>query len=51
MIARAGKPYLDLVPHRECTEPRAPGWFKGRIHMAEDFDATPEEVIRDFEDG
>ncbi|MFP4614783.1 MAG: type II toxin-antitoxin system Phd/YefM family antitoxin [Thiohalorhabdus sp.] len=51
VIARAGKPYLDLVPHRERTEPRAPGRFKGRIHMAEDFDATPEEVIRDFEDG
>ena len=50
VIARAGKPYLDLVPHRERTELRTPGRLKGRIQMAEDFDTTPEEVIASFED-
>lgn len=51
IITKTGKPYLDLVPHRERTEPRTPGRLKGRIHMAEDFDEMPEEVIRGFEDG
>ncbi|MFW5911013.1 MAG: type II toxin-antitoxin system Phd/YefM family antitoxin, partial [Thiohalospira sp.] len=43
VIAKAGKPYLDLVPHQEHTGPRLPGRFKGRIQMAEDFDEMPEE--------
>lgn len=47
IIARAGKPYLDLVPHQE--EPRQPGRYKGQIVIAEDFDDTPEEIIAAFE--
>ena len=35
VIAKAGKPYLDLVPHRGRTEPRIPGRFKGQITIAE----------------
>lgn len=50
VIAKAGKPYLDLVPHRERMELRTPGRLKGRIRMAENFDETPEEVIESFED-
>ena len=51
VIARAGKPYLDLLPHRERTLPRKPGRFAGKIVMAPDFDETPPEVIADFEGG
>ncbi|WP_416392023.1 type II toxin-antitoxin system Phd/YefM family antitoxin [Alloalcanivorax xenomutans] len=47
IIARAGKPYLDLVPHQ--AEPRRPGRYKGQIVIAEDFDDTPEEIIAAFE--
>ena len=47
VIAKAGKPYLDLVPHRG-TE-RKLGALKGEIWMAEDFDETPLEIIEDFE--
>ncbi len=49
VIARAGKPYLDLKPHIGAGKPRVPGRFKGQIEIADDFDATPEEVLRDFE--
>lgn len=50
VIARAGEPLLDLVPHRRASEaPRKPGRFQGRIRMARDFDALPPEVLDDFE--
>ena len=47
VIAKAGKPYLDLVPHRESE--RKLGALKGQIWIAPDFDETPEEVIEAFE--
>jgi antitoxin (DNA-binding transcriptional repressor) of toxin-antitoxin stability system len=50
VIAKAGKPYLDLVPHRGKGGTRQPGLLKGQIRMAADFDETPEELIADFED-
>lgn len=50
VIAKAGKPYLDLVPHRGKGGKRQPGLLKGQIELAEDFDETPEELIADFED-
>lgn len=49
IIAKAGKPYLDLLPHKETRKPRMPGRFKGRIKIAKDFDITPPEVVNDFE--
>ena len=49
VIARAGKPYLRLVPYRREKRPRTPGDLKGQIWIAPDFDETPEEVIKAFE--
>ena len=49
IIAKAGKPYLDLLPHRPQRGKRIPGRLKGKIQMAADFDVTPPEVIADFE--
>jgi antitoxin (DNA-binding transcriptional repressor) of toxin-antitoxin stability system len=49
VIAKAGKPYLDLLPHQEATRTRQPGRLKGRIRMAADFDQTPEEILDAFE--
>lgn len=37
------------VPRTAQARPKKPGLARGRIHMAPDFDATPEEVIRSFE--
>ena len=47
VIAKAGKPYLDLVPHRGSERRR--GALKGKIWIAPDFDETPAELIQDFE--
>lgn len=51
VIARAGKPCMDLVPHRENRQPRAPGALKGLVTIAADFDQTPDAVIEAFEQG
>lgn len=49
VIAKAGKPYLDLLPHREQRAERKPGRLKGKITIAPDFDQTPSGLIEDFE--
>ena len=49
VIAKAGKPYLDILPHKENRKPRKPGRFKGQIRIADDFDQTPKELIDAFE--
>ena len=51
VIAKAGKPYLDLLPHREQRRPRKPGRLKGEIEIAADFDAISPDIIADFEGG
>ena len=49
VIAKAGKPYLDILPHQENRIQRKPGRFKGQIHIADDFDHTPAEISDAFE--
>lgn len=49
VIAKAGKPYLDLVPHKNDGKERKPGRLKGQIAMASDFDSTPQDVIDAFD--
>lgn len=49
IIAKAGKPYLDLTPHRGGKQERRLGLLKGKIWVAPDFDETPAEVIEAFE--
>ncbi len=49
VIAKSGKPYLDLVPHKENLVPRQPGRFRGQIEIADDFDADSDEIIAAFE--
>ena len=49
VIAKAGKPYLDLLPHREIPSTRKPGRLKGKIKIASDFDQTSDELIKTFE--
>ena len=48
IIAKAGEPWLQLVPYRGMGEVRRPGALKGRIRLAEDFDETPSELIDAF---
>ncbi|WP_223472672.1 MULTISPECIES: type II toxin-antitoxin system Phd/YefM family antitoxin [unclassified Pseudomonas] len=49
VITKAGKPYLDLLPHIDTPQARKPGRLKGKIRMSADFDRTPENIIEDFE--
>ena len=51
VIAKAGKPYLDLLPHKETRKERVPGRLAGQVRIAPYFDATPAAVIDDFEAG
>ena len=50
IIAKAGKPYVELIPCRE--EARRPfGWLKGQVSVAADFDNadTNTSIADDFE--
>lgn len=47
VIAKAGKPVARLVPLR--VRERTPGRGAGKIEIAADFDALPDDILRDFE--
>jgi len=49
VVARAGRPIARLIPYQPRQEPRVPGIWRGMVTLADDFDATPEDLIRDFE--
>lgn len=51
VIARAGRPVARLVPASAPTHGRAPGAWRGRIRVADDFDDTPDEVVAGFASG
>ena len=48
VIAKAGEPYLRLVPYREQKARRKLEGLEGQIWMSPDFDETPPEVIEAF---
>ncbi len=51
VIAKGGKPVARLVPFAQRTQDRVPGRERGRIRIAEDFDAPlPEDLQRAFEE-
>jgi prevent-host-death family protein len=49
VITKAGVPMAKLVPFRRTRSPRVPGVWEGRVEIAEDFNATPDDVIESFE--
>lgn len=50
IIAKGGVPVARLVPIAAISEKRELGTERGRIFIADDFDAPlPEDVLRDFE--
>ncbi|MBI5482157.1 MAG: type II toxin-antitoxin system Phd/YefM family antitoxin [Deltaproteobacteria bacterium] len=49
VIAKAGRPRVRLVPCEPERTPRALGGWEGQLVIAEDFDDTPEDVVRLFE--
>lgn len=52
VIAKAGKPMARLVPIKAPVPAKKPGFLKGKIRIAADFDAPlPEELLAAFEGG
>ncbi len=49
IISKAGRPIAKIVPFQSKREPRHPGTGKGKLWIADDFDADlPEEIIESF---
>ena len=44
VIAKAGKPYLELLPYQEKIEPRKLGGYEDQIWIGPDFEWTDEEI-------
>ncbi|HVH45059.1 MAG TPA: type II toxin-antitoxin system Phd/YefM family antitoxin [Labilithrix sp.] len=50
ILAKAGRPVAKLVPITEGRRPRKPGYLKGKIKIAADFDAPlADELLDTFE--
>jgi prevent-host-death family protein len=50
IISKAGKPLARLIPYdRSEKKPRIPGYWNGRVKMADDFDTPlPPEILAGF---
>ena len=48
ILARAGKPLAKLVAYREDEHPREPGYWRGKVHIADDFDVLPDTIAAAF---
>ncbi len=53
IIALAGRPLVRLVPVSPDDSPRdlSSGLWEGRMHVADDYDELPDELVRAFEGG
>jgi len=50
IISKAGKPVARLVPYKQPKKKRVPGQDKGKVWIADDFDAPlPDEIQQLFE--
>ncbi|MDF2781729.1 MAG: prevent-host-death family protein [Geminicoccaceae bacterium] len=49
VIAKAGKPMARLVPLERAKKLREPGFLKGKIWIADDFDEWPEDILASFD--
>jgi len=49
VIGRAGKPVAKLVRFEaETAPPRKPGYWRGKVKIAADFDVLPDEIAAAF---
>lgn len=46
VIAKAGKPVARLVPVEPTKTERKPGALKGKMHVADDFDAPLSDAVQ-----
>jgi antitoxin (DNA-binding transcriptional repressor) of toxin-antitoxin stability system len=47
VLTHEGEAVAKIIPLRRARTPRQPGSARGMVHMADDFDATPED-FRDY---
>jgi len=48
IIARAGRPLAKLIAFHTDNKPRKPGYWKGKIKIAPDFDELPPSLSAAF---
>ena len=48
IIAKSGQPVVRLVPIQSDESPRQGGQWKGRVKIADDFDALPDDIAAAF---
>jgi len=48
IIGKAGKPVAKLIRYERNRQARQPGALKGKIKIANDFDALPEDIAKAF---
>ena len=48
VISKAGKPLAKLVPYRPVAGPRKPGYWRGKVKIADDFDVLPDDIEAAF---
>ena len=49
IIGRAGRPVARLVPYHSQAVKRRPGYWRGKVKIADDFDETPDWLVAAFE--
>jgi len=48
IISKAGIPLIRLVPYQPEFKTRKPGYWRGKVTIADDFDELPEDLIKAF---
>jgi len=48
LIGKAGKPVAKMVKYERSETKRRPGAMKGKIKIADDFDALPKDIAAAF---
>jgi len=49
IVAKSGKPVAKIVPLEKPIQDRKPGTAKGKIIIADDFDAPlPDDILKEF---
>lgn len=48
IIGKAGKPVARIIKYENNGQSRRPGALKGKIKIADDFDALPDDIAETF---
>lgn len=49
IISKSGNPIIRLVPYQPEQKIRKPGYWKGKVYIAQDFDELPKNVMLAFQ--